>query len=279
MVDNPSSDNSTESFFKYFTSKNFWINFGAVLGVFLLLFLVTHFWLKVYTHHGQALELPNYEGFLLAEAKKSAKKNKYTLLVKDSIHIVGKPGGLILSQDPDPFSKVKQGRTIYVAITKSQADEISLSRLPKLYGENFDRKKRELADHFEIRSKVVGQEHDPGAPGQILKVMYNGKTIVDDSPRNEDVKIEKGATLDFIISERTGGRVPIPDIVCQEYSGAKFALESLGLSIGDITYTGQVDDLNSAIIVSQTPRVGDGTIERGSSISVEVSSVAPSDCE
>jgi len=59
-------------------------------------------WLKYYTHHGQKLEMPNYIGINHVEAKKDAEKKSFVLIVEDSLHIVGKPGGEIIDQNPKP---------------------------------------------------------------------------------------------------------------------------------------------------------------------------------
>jgi beta-lactam-binding protein with PASTA domain len=262
----------------FILSRSFLKNLAGIIALFIVVGLITTLWLRMYTHHGQELELPDYQGMDFADAEADGKANKFKLQIKDSIHVVGQSGGKILQQDPPPFSKVKEGRSIYVTITKNEPDQIPITRLPNLYGENYDRKKRELVEHFEIRSKVVGKEYDPGVPGQILEVRYNGKVIINRSGRTEGVSIEKGGMLEFIISERSGGSVEIPDIVCQEYAAAKFLLESIGLYIGDITYGGAVTNLETAYVISQNPRAADGNIERGSAVSVEVSDEKPIDC-
>jgi beta-lactam-binding protein with PASTA domain len=157
--------------------------------------------LSIYTHHGQELELPDYTGYQYEEAVKDAKHKKFRMSIADSIHVLGKPGGIILKQNPTPHSLVKQKRMIYVTITKRSPDKILSGRLPEMYGKNYERKKRELAEHFQIQSRIKDKRYDPAEEGQILEVWYKGKTIMDSKGRNNDIVIEKGDVLDFIISD------------------------------------------------------------------------------
>ena len=263
----------------YLTSKTFLKHLLLVLLAFLVCFFIATLWLKMYTKHGQQRELPDYQGMQLALAEDDADEQNFKLEVTDSIHVVGETGGKILRQNPEPFSKVKSGRTIYVTITKNEADQIPTGRLPSLYGENYDRKKNELTEHFEIRSKVIGKKFDPGVPGQILEVVYQGQTIIDRNGRKEEIMIDKGGMLEFVISERTGGSVSVPNLVCMQYSEAKFLLESIGLFVGDITYSGTVSDLSSAYVTSYSKSGESNTVGRGSAISIEVADTAPPSCE
>ena len=86
----------------YLRTKDFRYTLIAVLLFLGIFFLCVFLWLKIYTHHGQELELPDYVGFQYEDAQKDARRNKFRMSVLDSIHILGKPGGLILKQDPPP---------------------------------------------------------------------------------------------------------------------------------------------------------------------------------
>ena len=50
--------------------------------------------MQLYTRHGQSLELPDYNGWNLEEALTDAADKSFRMAVLDSIHIVGKPGGV-----------------------------------------------------------------------------------------------------------------------------------------------------------------------------------------
>jgi hypothetical protein len=151
--------------------------------------------------------------------------------------------------------------------------------LPSLYGKSFERKKMELLKGFEIRSDIIGRQYDPGEPDHILAVVYQGDTIIDRRNRGSDVMIEKGSTLGFILSQRTGARLPIPDLVCMTYAEAQFLLENSGLEIGEIIQEDQIVDLSSAYISGQVPDAAEGTIEQGSSVRVSLTRDKPLSCQ
>ena len=259
--------------------KKFWRHIGLVFVAFAVLMFLTFLWLRTYTRHGQHLELPDYTGQILEDAMKDAQSKSFRMEVMDSVHIVGKRGHEIIRQNPLPESLVKEKRTIYVTVTKHAPDKIPLSRLPSLYGKSYERKKAELSQGFEIRSDIVGRQYDPGEPDHILAVIYEGDTIIDRRKRGGDVMIEKGSTLGFILSQRTGGRLPIPNLICMTYAEAQFLLENSGLGISEIIQEDQIVDLNSAYISGQVPDAAEGTIEQGSSMKISLTRDKPLYCQ
>lgn len=263
---------------EYLTSKDFKYTFLAIVLFLAIFMLLAFLWLKIYTHHGQELELPDYTGYQYEDAARDARKKKFRMSVLDSIHILGKPGGEILKQNPAPHSLVKQKRMIYVTITKRSPDKILSGRLPEMYGKNYDRKKKELADHFQIKSKVVDRRFDPGEAGQILEVRYKGKVIMDNRGRDNDVQIEKGEVLDFVISEKSGGIVEMPNLICKTYEEARFLLESLGLVVGDITERGEIENLSAAYIIDQEPSQNE-EIMMEAPIKITITQNKPGMCE
>jgi beta-lactam-binding protein with PASTA domain len=271
--------NGSGSFWSYLRTKDFKYTFIAIL-LFLGIFLLAIFlWLRLYTHHGQELELPDYTGFQYEEALKDATRKKFRMSISDSLHVLGKQGGEILKQNPAPHSLVKQKRMIYVTITKRSPDKILSGRLPEMYGKNYERKKRELSEHFQIESRIAEKRYDPAEEGQILEVKYKGKTIMDHKGRNNEVQIEKGDVLDFVVSEQSGASVDVPDLTCKTYEEAQFLLENLGLLIGNITEEGTLDDMSSAYIISQNPPADGSTIKMESSIDITVRQEKPSTCK
>ncbi len=266
------------TFRKYLRTKDFRYTITAIL-LFLGIFLLSTFlWLRIYTHHGQELELPDYTGFQYEDAVKDAVKRKFRMSIIDSIHILGKAGGAIIKQNPLPHTYVKQKRMIYVTITKRSPDKILSGRLPEMYGKNYERKKRELEEHFQIKSKVIDKKYDPAEEGQILEVQYKGQTIMDSKGRNNEVMIEKGDELDFIISEKSGGSVVVPNLVCKTYDEVQFLLENLGLVVGEVTKDGDIQNLASSFVTTQDPPADGGTVLMQTPIHITVSQQKPASC-
>ncbi len=264
---------------EYLRSKDFRYTLVAILIFFGIALLLGFLWLKLYTHHGQALKMPDYTGFQYEEAVKDAQHHKFRMSIQDSLHILGRPGGEIIKQNPNAGSLVKQNRMIYVTITKRSADKILSGRLPEMYGKSYDRKKQELEEHFEIKSRIADTRFDPGDPGQVLEVKYKGVTIIDAKGRDNTVPIEKGDYLDFIVSSKSGGKVEVPDLICKTYEEAQFLLENLGLKVGDVNKESDVETLNGSFVVEQNPAADGSIIDMESMVNITVSLTKPSSCK
>lgn len=272
------TENGQGNLMDYIRSKDFRYTLVAILAFLGIVLLVSFLWLKLYTHHGQELEMPDYTGFQYEEAERDASRHKFRMSIRDSIHILGKPGGEVISQNPETGSLVKSNRMIYVTITKRSPDKILSGRLPEMYGKNYERKKKELEEHFEIKSRIVDTKYDPGDPGQILEVRYKGKVLFDAKRRDNTIQIDKGDYLEFLISAKSGGEVEIPDLSCKTYEEAQFLLESLGLVIGEVIKEGPIDDLNTSYIIAQSPAADGSMIEMESTIQLTISKTKPGSC-
>lgn len=233
--------------------------------------------LRLYTRHGQKIEMTDLAGMSLEEALEVVKRNRFELIVNDSLFVVGKKGGIILDQNPKPGSFVKKNRKVYITITKSSADKILVSSLPVLYGNAYDQKKKELK-YREINAEILSYVYDAGEPNHILEVWYNNEKIIDQFDR-KDIEINKGDTLYFVLSERDGGETPVPDLRCLTLEEAHFILESNKLVMGDIGKKADVVAGEPMYVVSQNPHYdGMSNIVRGSRVSVTLSSQKPVDC-
>lgn len=251
----------------------------VALGLATLSLILVSLALRMYTRHGQKIELADLKGKHIEEAREEVQKNRFELIVNDSIFVVGKPGGIILDQTPKPGSFVKKDRKIYITVTKENADKISVASLPTLYGNAFDQKKKELK-YREINAEILSYTYDAAEPNHILEVWYNNEKIIDKFEKRTDIEIAKGDTLYFVLSQRDGGETPVPDLRCLTLEEAHFLLESTKLEMGDIIKKPDVEAGLPMYVISQDPRYdGITNVARGSKISVTLSSRKPVDCE
>ncbi len=251
---------------------------GLAVVFLFICFLLVFIWLRHYTRHGQQIELPDYTGQILETVIKDVRARTFRMVVSDSIHVVGKPGHEILTQNPLPGSLVKERRTIYVTVTKQEPDKISVNRLPTLYGRGYHQIRKVLSDAFEIQSEIAGHKFDTGEPDHILAVIYDGDTIIDRRRKGDDVMIEKGSTLHFVVSQHTGGRFPVPDLLCMTYAEAQFVIQNSGLVIAEVISAGGEGDLSTAYVSSQVPDPEEGMIIQGSVMRLGLSREKPIGC-
>ncbi len=254
-----------------------WRNLGLIALFLIGCLLLTMLWLRFYTHHGQSLVLPDYTDQDLASATTDANSRTFEIIVIDSVHIVGKDGGIIINQNPPPNSQVKQKRKIYVTVTKHEAVQIPVRRLPVLYGKSYDRKRRELKQGFEINTKVVGKKFDAGAPDHILEVSYNGETIINSNRRKDNVQIPKGATLEMILSKSTGGSLTMPDLECKSYDEAVFQLQALQLAVADAVLPTNMQSASDGFVWKQEP-LAESRVYTGDTITLFLSAEPPAGC-
>jgi len=261
------------------TVKKFIIQLLLMALVVILVFAGVLLWLKFYTNHGQKLELPQYEGIHLDKASTDAEKKSFEIIVNDSIHRVGMDGGIILTQNPVAGSLVKENRKIYLDITKHNADLIKLEDLRQMYGREYNSKKQELASLL-INSEIKYRRYDPGEANHILEVWYGDEIIEGRGGIKEDVVIEKGATLEFVISGIEGGNVKMRDFTCQLLSQIRTTIEMSRLKIGEIERKGIITDIDNAYVTSQIPPYVEGeTLVMGSTINLVVQQEKPANCD
>lgn len=269
-----------KDFFSFLISKDFLKQLLYVLIFLGIVAACVLLWLRSYTNHGQKLVLPSYIGKHIQSAQKEAASATFEILVRDSVHVVGQEGGIILEQNPKPEALVKENRKIHVTTTKYNPDTYLLSELPSLYGNEFDQKMKDLK-RFEIHAKIKEKQYDPGEPNHILEVYYQGKKIISQNSFDKEVKIQKGGTLDFVVSDRQGGKITIPDLTCQQFSAAEFLLKAGNkLSISRVLEVGEIIDRNTAYVVDQSPRSdGETEIEMGGSITLTIAQDKPATCD
>lgn len=251
--------------------------------IFIVIFLVLvvsviMLWLGYYTNHGQKIELPNYIDSYLNEAERDAKKRTFKIIISDSVHLVGQRGGIITDQNPKGGSMVKERRKIYVTVTKHNPDRIKFSDLPALYGSDYEQKRKELS-YVQINSNIKGFAYDPGQPNHILEVWYDGEIIASRNIERRDVEIEKGGTLEFVLSEQSGGTTTIPDLYCMSVAEARFLLDRSKLRLGNIQYSGSENPENTFIVSQDPPYDPVAIIERGSEIHITTQDNRPATCQ
>jgi beta-lactam-binding protein with PASTA domain len=223
--------------------------------------------------------MENFVDMNVIEANKLARKKSFNMVVSDSTFVVGKEGGTIVLQNPKAGAEVKKGRKVYVTITKFDPDKIKVSELPVLYGNDFNQKMVELG-YKGLKCKIRTKKFDRGEPNHILEVYYKGKLIVDQIIVESDVAINKGETLEFIVSEREGGEFIIPKLTCLTLDEAEFLLSSQELAIGEITEKGAITDRGSSYILLQEPHFDGLTkVAMGSKINVTIAQGKSLNCK
>lgn len=224
-------------FWYFIRSAIFLKNLGAAIVFIFLLFNLISVGLKLYTNHGQAVEVQDYQGMTAREARRKARSRSFTTIVNDSIYIVGKAPNIVLDQIPKPGSRIKKNRLIYLTVSSSTPPNIPL---PSLVGGNDDFEQyRKKLERMGIKARIKDREFNAELEDNtILYLVYKGKRI-EPGDLKRGVKVPKGSTLEVVVSIRNTGTVDIPDLVCRTYEEAIFLLQSSQLTVGSIFAPGE----------------------------------------
>lgn len=262
--------------FLFLTSFIFLKNLVGALAFLGLLFFFTSWWMQCYTNHGESLQVHDYMGLELDDAIRKAKSRSFSIVVNDSIYLPGKAPNLVINQNPRPLSRVKEDRKIYLSITKSLADMVTL---PNLFDGSDDYSSYQTKlRRLDVASKVVGRRYSSKLEeNTILEVIYGKDTITDDL--DSKYQVPKGAIVGFIVTEKGGGSVPIPNLICQKYDAARFVIGNYNLNIGSVIKDATVTSETTAYIYKQVPRYkASGSVRVGEQIDIYLTQRRPDNC-
>lgn len=250
----------------------FWKNIAVLVGVLLLLFFFFRAGLSLYTHHGEAIILPLFEGKQLEEAHRIAKDRGLRIEEVKGAFDPDRDPGLVVAQQPKAQSRVKRNRTVYLTVL---SDEAPMVQLPSLVGSyDYEQYTRRL-DPLKISYYVAEQVYDPKQEeNSILHFFYDEQKIEDQDLR-KGVKVPQGTRLGFVVTVRRTGEVSVPDLRCRTYSEALFVIGGYNLSIGETI--GVSSNLDEAYIERTEPASGQ-SVEEGTAIRVFLSRDYPDNC-
>ena len=102
---------------------------GLAIGIALVLLMSTLIWLKIYTHHGQAIRVPDLSGLTEDEVGDVITSRNLRFEVVDSVYSQEMPRGTVIKQNPRASSIVKKNRRIFLTMNAINPEMISMPRL------------------------------------------------------------------------------------------------------------------------------------------------------
>lgn len=244
----------------YLKTSTFQKNIVTILIVTAFLFLGLYVGLKVYTKHGDAIEVPQVKGMQIQQAMAALEKAglEYAL---DSVYQMDMKPGLVIEQDPEPRAHVKTGRTIYLTYITQVSPEVAF---PNIIDKTFI----EASAILKNQSLKVGDTIYIAdiAKDVVLDVKFAGQPI------QAGRMIAKGSKITVVLGNGRGdNEIELPNLLGLSLSEAKFALTGVGLNVGNITYQGAVLDSLNAKVISQSPDTSTRIISIGSIVNLTLS--------
>jgi beta-lactam-binding protein with PASTA domain len=179
------------NFFSYFKSPSFFINLLLILLVIAGSFFGVIKWLDSYTNHGEYVVVPDFTGKKTLQLGDFVKDKDVSYEVIDSIYDPSEKPGIVLRQDPEPSSKVKHNRTVYLYVTGLVPPQIKMPQLK----DRSERQARLILATYGLKvHNITYQEAD--CNGCVLAQIHRGKEI------EQGANIKKGSVIDLVIGRK-----------------------------------------------------------------------------
>lgn len=244
---------------EFLKTKPVLANISSIILLFIVLSYFSLLFLKVYTHHGQSLVVPDFKGLSHKEVVSQAKKKNLRYQVIDSAYIFNAIPGSVIEQYPSPGDKVKQKRIIYLTIASFTPE---FAPIPKV----IDVSLREAQSRLENSGFKIGQViYRPSEfKNLVLEQRFENKTL----PVGK--MLPKGTSVDLIVGKGLSSEfTDVPVLFGLSLSDAQSLLYGLNLNTGALIYDNTVItsyDSMSARVWKQSPdTIKASSVEQGTS--------------
>lgn len=250
-------------FITYLKTNSFRNNLIAAVLTVVVILMAAFFSLRYYTKHGQGLNVPAVKGlaFTQAVSKLEALGLRYEV---DSVYIMDSPPGIVIDQDPNANTFVKDNRTIYLTINTAQAPN---AKFPDIEFKSL-REAQALIESFGL--KVGDTTYKPDVSRDVvLQVLFGGQVI------KAGETLPKGSRVDLVLGDGKGNEeVDIPSLIGLTKDEALFSLRNGAmLNLGIISYEGTITDSATAVVVRQSPFATDSVakVKIGTPVNITLS--------
>jgi len=233
-------------FLRFLLTKKFLRHLGLAAAIALVLLLGTLLWLKIYTHHGKTIVVPDLAGLTLDEVDDVTSSRRLRFEVVDSVFSTEMPRGTVIKQNPNASSRVKKNRKIFLTMNAVNLEMVSM---PQLIGLSFRQARLALQNAGLVQGTI---KYKPDfAKNNVLQQMHKDTVI------NEGTIITKGAVIDLVLGMGLSSKTTrIPDLVGLGLEEASAIISDYFLNLGAVTYDisiEEAEDSTGAFIWRQYP--------------------------
>lgn len=245
---------------KFITSKTFLKHLLYAFGGLAILLILTFLILRVYTHHGKELSVPDFKGLTLEEVNLKAKRSKLRIEVIDSVFNNNRPKGTVIEQNPKFGSKVKKNRRIFLIVNAFNPEKV---KMPNIVGVSHRQAEAVLKNAGLEIGRLI---HIPDiAVNNVLKQKFEGEEI------KEGTLIPKGSKVDLVLGMGLSNqKTQVPNLDHKTLENAKNRILRSALNTGAIIYDESIingaDTLNAKVWRQYPSYKENKTIRLGSTI-------------
>lgn len=208
-----------------------------------------------YTRHGEEYEIPDLTEFTFEEAQEVVWSGGFMIVKDKEKYDSNYPEGVILDQNPAPFSVTKRGRRIYVTVSSGEKQVL----MPDLVGTSY-RDARFLLERTGLALDSVAYEYSSYHP--------SGVVAAQSFPPDFTLKKATGVWITVSLGNQPSKFV-VPRVMGKSLDSARETLLKAGLSVGSVTYELR-QQLLPGIVLSQSIRPQE-EVPQGSPVDLVVS--------
>lgn len=217
-----------------------------------------------YTHHGESITVPDLSGIEISQLERVISEKKLRYQIIDSVFDPKNKGGIVLKQDPEKNSSVKQNRIVYLTVS---AKLPPLVKMPNLVDASM-RQALAVLESYGLKAGKRDFRSDP-CVNCVLAQMMKGKKI------ETGTMIPKGSTIDLILGKGEGeDKINVPCVIGFTKSDAIAAIAESGFSEGAMICSdckSQAEQEKAKVFRQSPGCASDNLINPGSSIDLYLS--------
>ena len=240
-----------------------WVVRNLLIALFVLLavFAAVNIALKSFTQHDKMVEVPDFVGKSLYEAETMASGDNLKLIVTDSVFVTRFKPGAVYVQNPKAFSKVKNGRKIYVTINALKKRQINM---PNLVGLTVRQAKVELSSNG-LQLGTLTYVKDI-ATNNVLAQFLDGVEVL------PGAKVDAGSIVDLKVGANPfDAYTVVPSFVELSYHKAVNAVQDSYLNVERLVFDDSVrsySDSVAAFVYRQFPVSTDAPTPMGRGVTL-----------
>lgn len=250
------------SFLTFIKSKTFLKQLLLLFSTIALLLFIVFKSLSSFTNHGEYIEVPDYSNVKMEDVKQYSARYGLRDTIIDFVFDDSKPPGVVVSQDPEPQSKVKHNRTIYLYVTSLTPQMVNMPDL-------IDASPRQAIQSLETYGLKIDKVLFRSGINCVQEQLVNGKSV------RAGTEIPKNTKITLVVGKGDEDKlIAVPCVDGLTLAKAISRLYENSLIPGEINCEGckSSEEKENAVVVGQSPSCveSDNMVDAGSAVSITV---------
>ena len=212
-----------------------------VITVLIVLVIFDKLLMPAMVHDRDTIKMPDITGLDLSKASVILEQSDLNYKVVNQQYSEQFPANVVLSQVPPPQQIIKEGRTVYLTISKGR----ETVTVPTLIGLNVRTARIELMKRGLELGAIAYDFSDMIAKDSI---MYQSK--------NAGSSVQFGEVIDVVVSKGIATGTTVPSLIGSKLEDVEFILSQHGLILGVINYR-HSETFTPNTVIEQSPSQGE----------------------